>query len=363
MASSAHPAHTLAVWYQKHQRRLPWRQTRDPYAIWVSETMLQQTRVDTVRLYYPAFLQRFPTVQHLAAASETEVLKAWEGLGYYRRARHLHAAARQVVACHHGCIPADPVQFRALPGVGPYTAGAVMSIAFDLPVPAVDGNVLRVTARWLGLAETAASPRLRRQAEALAAAWLREVRPSLLTQALMELGATVCTPRQPRCSECPLRPGCQAAAAGRAEAFPLPVAPRVRPHVWVGALWIETPLGVVVQRRPERGLLARLWQLPNIEGEPDEVPDARRRFDLLQTLWQQVWGAGCVPQPADWDCCAADRHEFTHRTWTVEVYRCSRQESLACLDPDKYEVYPRDCLTELTWPRVYQRLLAQLLRL
>ncbi|MCL6637419.1 MAG: A/G-specific adenine glycosylase, partial [Alicyclobacillus sp.] len=340
LASSAHPAHTLAVWYQQHQRRLPWRQTRDPYAIWVSETMLQQTRVETVLQYYPAFLQRFPTVAQLAAASESEVLKAWEGLGYYRRARHLHAAARAVVTRHGGCIPADPVQFRALPGVGPYTTGAVMSIAFDLPVPAVDGNVLRVTARWLGLAETASSPRLRRQAEALAAAWLREERPSVLTQALMELGATVCTPRQPRCAVCPLQPGCQAAAAGTPAAYPLPEAPRQRPHVWVGALWIETPAGVVVQRRPERGLLARLWQLPNIEGEPGEVLDERRRRDLLQTLGQQVWGASGATQPGDWVCCAVDRHEFTHRIWTVEVFRWTRQVSLAGLDTDKYVVCP-----------------------
>ncbi|HEX5757593.1 MAG TPA: A/G-specific adenine glycosylase, partial [Thermoanaerobaculia bacterium] len=218
--------HELLAWYDRVRRDLPWRRTRDPYRVWISEVMLQQTRVEVVLPYYDRFLAEFPTVEALAAAPEAEVLAAWSGLGYYRRARQLHAAARRVV--ERGGFPDTPGGWRELPGVGDYTAAAVGSIVYGLPLPVLDGNVERLMARYLALAADPKSAAARRQLRAAAAALVDPERPGDSNQALMEVGATVCTPRRPRCPDCPLLPGCRAAAEGRPERYPPRRARRAR---------------------------------------------------------------------------------------------------------------------------------------
>ncbi|MFO1536022.1 MAG: A/G-specific adenine glycosylase, partial [Thermoplasmatota archaeon] len=198
----------LLAWYRAGRRDLPWRRTSDPYAIWVSEAMLQQTRVEVATPYYGRWLRRWPTVQALAEAGEEEVLAAWSGLGYYSRARNLHRGAQAVVRKHGGRLPASVDGLRSLPGVGPYTAAAVGSIAFGLPAACVDGNVVRVVARVAGIRQ-AITGKVRSRVEALAQEWLDPAAPGDWNQAMMELGATLCTPRKPRCAACPVAASCK----------------------------------------------------------------------------------------------------------------------------------------------------------
>jgi len=257
----------LLAWYARERRDLPWRRTRDPFAIWISEAMLQQTRVEAVIGYWERFLARFPDVRTLAQASEPDVLSAWSGLGYYRRARALRAAAQAIVERHGGEFPRDAELVRELPGIGPYTAGAVLSIAFDLPEPLVDGNVARVFARWFAHeADAAATQKW---------AWerARELVPrrsgaGLWNQALMELGATVCTPQRPRCEACPVARSCAALAQGAVARIPRP---RVRPEpiaVELVAWVVERRGAILMEQRAAEGRMAGLWQLPTVQVAP-----------------------------------------------------------------------------------------------
>jgi len=256
--------------YDQSARDLPWRRDNDPYRVLVSEFMLQQTRVETVIRYYEAWLERFPTVTDLAQAGEDQVLKAWEGLGYYRRARNLHQTAQIVSEQHGGVIPSDPEELRRLPGVGEYTMGAVASIAFGIPTPAVDGNVRRVFARLFD--EANATP-----------AWLRETAERFVTrdragdwtQALMELGATVCTPTSPRCDVCPVMAWCESNAAGTVDERPARPRKRAVPSRVVPLVVFCRSREVLVQRRPATGLLAGLWAFPE-SGEATPSESARK---------------------------------------------------------------------------------------
>ncbi len=256
----------LLAWYRAERRDLPWRRTRDPYAIWLSEAMLQQTRVETVRAYFGPFLARFPDAVSLAAAPEAEVLARWSGLGYYRRARNLQAAARVLVERHGGRFPDDPAAVRALPGIGPYTAGAVLSIAFDRPEPLVDGNVARVLSRWFALDADPAAAQTRRRLWELAAELVPARGTGDWNQALMELGATRCTPRAPRCDACPVAAECRALATGQAENLPRP-RPRAAPlDVELEVLLV--PRGgrwLLVRRGPGEGRMAGLLEFPTRE--------------------------------------------------------------------------------------------------
>ncbi|MFH1513561.1 MAG: A/G-specific adenine glycosylase, partial [Bacillota bacterium] len=211
----------LIHWYEKAKRDLPWRRTRDPYAVWISEIMLQQTRVEAVIGYYNRFLLPFPTVHALADAPEEAVLKAWEGLGYYSRARNMHKAAKIVSGSMHGAFPNTSEKIRKLPGIGNYTAGAIASIAFGEAVPAVDGNVKRVASRLFGIRENIDRPSVIRDIRAALTQAIPEGQASAFNQALMELGATVCIPRAPRCKACPVRHFCDARAAGDADSLPV----------------------------------------------------------------------------------------------------------------------------------------------
>lgn len=269
----------LTAWFDAHARDLPWRRTRDPYAIWVSEAMLQQTRVEVVKDYWPRFLRSFPTVAALAGASEDAVLEAWAGLGYYRRARSLQAAARVIVTEHGGAFPLELEAALALPGVGPYTAGAVLSIAADLPVALVDGNVERVFARLFAIDGARGSGPLQRSAWSAARHFVERtadgVAPRVWNQALMELGATVCTASSPRCVACPVAEYCRARVDGLQAELPRPK-PRRAPlevelKVFAVARRQRAAEEWLVARRPEGGLMAGMWEFPTIEVTGPEL--------------------------------------------------------------------------------------------
>lgn len=299
----------LLRWYDASARDLPWRRTRDPYAIWVSEIMLQQTRVDTVIPYYERFLARFPSPRALAEADEDAVLSHWSGLGYYRRARLLHAGVREVVARYDGEVPPDPQARRALPGVGRYTAGAIGSIAFGKPEPIVDGNVTRVLARLLAIdtpvGASATNARLWREAERL----VPVERPGDFNQALMELGATVCTPRQPRCGSCPLSEDCAAHLRAEVDAFPMPrarKAPVTRALTAVVATSGRGAARKVWLVKSEQALFGGLWSVPMAEGTPGTV---LRGAGLHGRLVREPIGSV--------------GHLLTHRRLQVEVHRAT----------------------------------------
>ncbi|MDX9912786.1 MAG: A/G-specific adenine glycosylase [Phycisphaerales bacterium] len=303
-------ARRLTDWFRVSARDLPWRAPasatrRDPYAVLVSELMLQQTQVARVVEKYNEFMHRFPSVGALADASEHDVLAAWTGLGYYRRARLLHAAARAVRDEHDGVIPREIAELRALPGVGPYTAGAIASIAFDQSEPLVDGNVQRVLLRLHGRALPLAS----READAFAWEHARTLvgstdTPGDLNEALMELGATVCTPRAPACESCPLKPSCIARRDELTDRIPLPKKPAARAAIDCTTLVLRDREGrVLMHRRPDRGLWAGMWQLPTIEASrnaaqpDDQLRDMRDHTagELLASLGLDANTRGLTP--------------------------------------------------------------------
>ncbi len=308
----------LLSWFDRHRRDLPWRRTSDPYLIWLSEVMLQQTRVETVLSYYERFLLRFPTIEALAAAEVEEVLALWSGLGYYRRARQLHAAARQVAESGEG-FPRTYDGLRALPGVGDYTAAAVGSIAFGIAEPVLDGNVERVLSRFLALG---VDPRSRGGRDRLLAAGrelLSPLRPGDSNQAMMELGATLCLPRAPRCLLCPLSSGCRAAAAGEQDLYPPPKRRRDTVRVrWVVAV-VEEPGGVLLFRRPEGStLLAGTWELPWVEALSAPGPDEIQPHPAAG-LAERYGGRWRLEGPS----LARVRHGITYRDIEVDVHRAT----------------------------------------
>lgn len=270
--AARHFSRELLSWYLANRRDLPWRQNRDPYRVWVSEIMLQQTRVDTVIPFYERFMEKFPTAAALAEAPEAEVLKCWEGLGYYSRARNLQAGAREVVSLHGGVVPDDKEAVAALRGVGPYTTGAIMSIAFNRPEPAVDGNVMRVLSRYFCLEDDIAKPATRVGIEKLAASLIPEGAAGDFNQALMELGALVCTPKSPGCLACPVLQHCEGRMAGKEHILPIKTkAKPPRPETRLAAIITgsgEHAGRILVRQRPESGLLAQMWELPHVLFAP-----------------------------------------------------------------------------------------------
>jgi A/G-specific adenine glycosylase len=314
----------LLRWYDRHKRALPWRQTGDAYAIWISETMLQQTRVETVIPYWHRFLERFPDVQSLADAAQEDVYAAWTGLGYYSRARNLQAAARQVVDDHGGRVPDTVEALRALKGVGPYTAGAVASIAFDRPAPIVDGNVVRVLSRLRGLREDVG----RKPVMDRLWSWSEELvtagpRAGDFNQAMMELGATVCLPKAPLCLTCPVRVQCDAAKTGDAESLPRKASRKKAVEIAGVAVWIERRGKVLAVQRPETGLMANLWELPGgaVEASKPCAKDAAHRVAATTGLRvDDLTHVGVV------------RHLFTHRRLALQVFRAGAVRGRVRLD-------------------------------
>ena len=284
----------LCDWFDAGKRLLPWRIEPTPYRVWVSEIMLQQTRIEAVIPYFERFMQELPDVEALALIDHDRLMKLWEGLGYYSRARNLQKAAQQIMEQHCGELPADYEALRSLAGIGDYTAGAIASIAFGIAVPAVDGNVLRVLARLTGSTEDIMKPAVRKKMTALAAALVPSDRPAAFNQGLMELGERVCVPNtMPHCAHCPIAASC--AVAGKTEAATLPVRapkkPRRIEQKTVGVyLTDESPRRVLLHKRSEEGLLAGLWELPSGElpfaletvGQPQELTDSRHIFSHIE---------------------------------------------------------------------------------
>jgi A/G-specific adenine glycosylase len=337
----------LLAWYDVHGRRLPWRAPAgappSPYAVLLSEFMLQQTTVATVKARFPAFLARFPSLHALAAAAETEVLHAWQGLGYYRRARALHACARAIVEQHGGQIPSDEALLRALPGVGPYTASALRAIVHEAPSVPADGNVLRIMAR-LHRVEAAlpdAAPRLRELAGGLASAR----RPGSVAQALMDLGATVCRPRRPACLVCPWRPACQAHRAGVAEQLPRR-APRLdRPLRRGLAFLLARPDGTILfRRRPPGGLLGGLHELPSSPWREGPLQVER--------------ALAHAPAAAAWRVHPATiRHGFSHFVLELALAEAMLDSAAGALDGSAAIWCPPAELDRLALPTVMKKLL------
>lgn len=306
----------LLAWYQTNKRPLPWRDQPDPYKIWLSEVLLQQTQVATVIPYYERFLARFPTLQALAAAEPDEVLKAWEGLGYYSRAANLHRAARLIMAEWNGQIPRTSQALQKLPGFGPYTAGAVASIAFGEAVPAVDGNVKRVISRLFAIEADIATAAGLGQIRAYAADLAQSApAPAQWTQALMELGATVCAPAKPHCLLCPAGSGlCRARELGLEEQLPRKRKKNPIPHFDVTAAVIykdETRREFLIARRPPKGMLAGLWEFPGGKVEPGELPADCLRREIREELAMEI----AVAEPI-----VSVKHAFTHFKITLHAF-------------------------------------------
>jgi A/G-specific adenine glycosylase len=337
----------LARWYRKIARPLPWRYSKDPYAIWVSEVMLQQTRVDTVLSYFPRFLKAFPDVQRLASASEGQVLKAWEGLGYYGRARNLHKAAKILCETNGGTIPDSEETLRSLPGIGDYIVAAVLSFAYGKPFAVLDGNVKRVLARLLAIDravnDSKAKPFFQQTAQEL----LPAIASDLHNQAMMELGALVCTPRHPICEACPVARFCRSRQNGWVDRYPIRETRRQVPtrRIVIAAL-VRKGGGMLLTRRPSEGLLGGLWEFPNTEV------DASISFvEGIQQLCMRFPPVSAIstPQPI-----GTIRHAYTHFKVLAEAFRIdieaapttiSETETCRWLNPAMLEHYPLSKIT------------------
>jgi A/G-specific adenine glycosylase len=328
----------LLEWYRLQARPLPWRGQTDPYATWVSEIMLQQTRVETVIPYYLRWMERFPTLEKLAAASEQEVLAAWEGLGYYSRARNLHSAARQVMDEYQGVIPGQPSALERLPGIGRYTAGAIASIAFGQDEAALDGNIRRVLARLFNMDEPAYSGAGQRRLWDYARQHLPPGRAGDYNQALMDLGASLCTPHSPACLVCPLADVCQAQRLGRQAELPVLKARAPVPHYTVTAAVIRRGGQVLIARRPSKGLLGGLWEFPGGKVEPGEELAA----GLVREIGEEL---GTVIRVGE--AFGVYEHAYTHFRVTLHAF-------ISALDGP--EPQPLEA-SELRW--VYPHELAQ----
>ncbi len=318
----------LLRWYSRHSRPLPWRETTDPYPIWVSEIMLQQTQVDTVIPYYQRFLTRFPTIQALAAGELEDVLKVWENMGYYGRARNLHSAAKEVVARWKGQLPRTRAELLSLPGIGEYTAAAVLSFAFGECIPAVDGNVRRVLSRLYAVSDPLNSRDTLKRIDQLARGLIPPKQASSFNQALMDLGATVCTPRNPLCSVCPLTDICLASQRDLQHALPVMEKRTLLRHKQMTAALIrDGKARLLMVRRHPSGLLGGLWKFPGGENRPGE--------HLEQTVARTVCEETGVRVKVG-EAIASVKHAYTHFRITLHAFRCKKQTGeprpLACAD-------------------------------
>ncbi len=308
----------LTAWYHRVKRAMPWRESSDPYRIWISEIMLQQTRVDQMTPYYERFVAAFPTVEALAKAPQDDVLKTWEGLGYYSRARNLHRAAKHVASAHGGIVPTDHATFLTLPGVGPYTAAAVQSIAFGGNYAVLDGNVLRVLSRAFGIGDPINRPAVRTRFQRIADALLSPVDPGDYNQAVMELGATVCTPKNPTCGTCPLSSICVARAENRQAELPYKEPKKKRPHHHVSVAVLTRADGrFLIQRRPTTAMLGGLWELPGGKREAGETDTAACTRELREELHIGAQVGERLAQA---------EHAYSHFTVTVTAFACTTDD-------------------------------------
>ncbi len=302
--------HDLLKWFDENQRQMPWRETKNPYYIWLSEVMLQQTQVNTVRPYYNAFIERFPTIEALSTTNEEDVLKYWEGLGYYSRVRNFHEAVKEVHNKYNGKVPDDPESFQSLKGVGPYTNAAVMSIVHNHPLPAVDGNVLRVWSRLTCNDADIAQPKTKKLFE-------KELQPFVETksgdfnQAMMELGATICTPKKPICILCPVQKHCEAFAEGVVSELPVKKKKIKKKTIDYDVLYITNREGQILIRKRDTKLLNGMWEFPMFEQDTsiDAIED---ELDSVITIENEP--------------VIQTKHVFTHMTWNMKVYKAYMQK-------------------------------------
>jgi A/G-specific adenine glycosylase len=308
--------HILA-WYKKHQRDLPWRKTRDPYCIWISEIMLQQTQVETVIPYYHRFLSHFPTVQALAAASLDSVLKAWENMGYYARARHLHAAAKEIVCHFDGNIPGTWDELMNLPGIGNYTAGAILSIAFGKTYPAVDGNVKRVLSRVFTIETPINSSETKRNIGSLAQQLVPKKEAGLFNQGLMDIGANICKPQKPTCEYCPIQSLCLAYERQLQDILPIRERRGPIPHRRVTAGIIYNKKGqILIVQRPKKGLLGGLWKLPGGQQKSGENLNECLKNRVNEELRIRIQVGKRI---------TSVKHAYSHFRITLYTFQCIQQ--------------------------------------
>ncbi|HSU80353.1 MAG TPA: A/G-specific adenine glycosylase [Candidatus Angelobacter sp.] len=338
----------LLEWYRTIRRDLPWRRTKDPYYIWVSEVMLQQTQVDTVIPYYNRFITQFPTMEDLAKAREETVLKLWEGLGYYSRARNLQAGVKEVVENYMGEIPTERSEILKIKGIGPYTSGAILSIAFNKSEPAVDGNVMRVLSRLFLIKDDIAKPKTRQTFEQLLYDLIPDNEASDFNQALMELGALVCKPKQPKCDECPLANGCMANIEGAQSAYPVKSKKTKTTKKAYQVLLLKDTNGCyLVHQRPENGLLASLWEFPMLQGD-DTITKDQLKLWMVKELGMESLD---TPQKLDQTLT----HTFSHLEWHLNVWVLTGAFGHRELPPS-YRLLNEEELSTLPFPVAHQKI-------
>lgn len=311
---SEFPTADLLDWFDKNKRTMPWRETSDPYKIWISEIMLQQTQVATVIPYYNRFLEKFPTVDSLANATQQSVLKVWEGLGYYSRARHMHAAAKEVVENYGSTFPDTYSELLNLKGIGPYTAAAVSSIAFQRHHAVVDGNVIRVLSRYFGIRDDVRRSKVKSEIQTLADSILSKERPGDFNQAVMELGATICTPTQPSCGSCPLSPNCIAYKKSETDTIPYKSPRKKVPHHHIGVgLITDSDERLLISLRPDDAMLGGLWEFPGGKKEKGEAIKSTVKRELREELGVNV-SVG--------DKFMDLKHAYSHFKITLHAFWC-----------------------------------------
>lgn len=304
----------LITWFEAEQRDLPWRKNNNPYRVWVSEIMLQQTRVDTVIPYYNRFMEWFPSIDDFAEAEEEKILKAWEGLGYYSRVRNLHSAVKEVKETYNGVVPNTLEEISQLKGVGPYTAGAILSIAYGKPEPAVDGNVMRVLSRILLIEEDIAKVKTRKLFEMAVRELISHENPSAFNQGLMELGALICTPGNPACLLCPVQSHCSAFAKGVQAELPIKNSKKKSREVALISAVLTNEKGkILIRKRPSEGLLANLWEFPSFEVHMN-VQTKREYFKIS---FHEKYGIKLELT----DLIGNIEHVFSHLVWKIDAYK------------------------------------------
>ncbi len=317
----------LVDWYYKVKRDLPWRKTKDPYKIWISEVMLQQTQVETVKGYYKRFLDAFPTVFDLAKSDDELLMKMWEGLGYYSRARNLKRAAIIIAQDYNGIMPTTLEKIKKLPGIGPYTAGAVLSIAYDKSVPAVDGNVIRVYSRLFQIEEAVDLTLTKKNIDEIALELVHDSDPSAYNQALMELGATICTPKNPKCLTCPVKSYCKAYQSDMQHELPKksPKKPKKEVNLYAALIWKGDK--ILILKRPPEGLLPSLWSLPSVELDSVELEINNTELHAIEKSKNSTPEELCKLMITETTGLEVDyvqylgqaTHVFTHIKWSIQV--------------------------------------------
>ena len=339
----------LSQWFETSLRDLPWRASKKPYFIWISEIILQQTRVDQGTPYFERFVRQFPTLEALASASIDDVLKAWEGLGYYSRARNLHKGARFVQEAWNGRLPQSYSELLTIPGIGPYTAAAISSIAFSLPEAVLDGNVIRVLTRLFSFSDDVTTAQSKKWLNQAASHLLDERNPGLHNEAMMELGALVCTPISPSCDTCPVSVFCSSFAAGDPLSFPTKKAKKPIPHYDIAVGIIRNDQGeIYIQRRSEDGMLGGLWEFPGGKNEKPESLEATCEREILEeTGFQVEIGSKLVSIP----------HTYSHFKITLHAFECNYKSEGETNTDLPWQWAAREHLAEYAFPTANRKLI------